>query len=207
MNSLWTVASLGIALAFLCGSIPFGFLIGKINRVDLRRQGSGNIGATNVWRVLGWKWGLPAFILDFLKGFIPLVILGGFLNDTPVGPAQGILVAAALAAILGHNFTPWLGFQGGKGIATSAGVLAALLPASLGVIAAVWIVLFALFRIVSIASLAAAIALPVATWFLYPGQPVFFGFALAAALLTIVRHRANIGRICRGEEKRIGGKK
>jgi glycerol-3-phosphate acyltransferase PlsY len=129
-------------------------------------------------------------------------------HDVVLGAAwDGLLVATALAAVLGHNFTPWLGFKGGKGIATSAGVLAALLPASLGVILTVWIVLFALTRIVSVASIAASAALPVATWFLYPHRPVFFGFALAAGVLAIVQHRANIGRLLRGEEKRMGSKK
>jgi glycerol-3-phosphate acyltransferase PlsY len=206
MNLDWTTLAVGAIAAFLCGSIPFGYLIGKINRIDLRTQGSGNIGATNVWRVLGWKWGLPAFVLDFLKGWLPLRLLPYFLTGVDPVAAETVLVVAALAAILGHNFTPWLGFKGGKGVATSAGVLAALLPPAFGILVLTWLLFFAIWRIVSVASLAAALVLPVATWFLYPGQTVFFVFTLVAAALVIVRHRANIGRLCRGEEKRIGRK-
>jgi glycerol-3-phosphate acyltransferase PlsY len=209
----WTCLLVSVLAAFLCGSVPFGYLIGKLNKVDLRKCGSGNIGATNVWRVLGKGWGTLAFLLDFLKGFLPVLLLSAYFSiipalDQPKGfSLELILVAAALAAILGHNFTPWLGFKGGKGIATSAGVLAALLPISLGVIFVVWAVFFAIWRIVSVASMAAAIALPIATWFFYPGHFVLFGFTVAATLLTLVRHQANIGRLFRGEEKRIGSPK
>ena len=197
----WTFLLVSALAAFLCGSVPFGYLIGKWNKVDLRRQGSGNIGATNVWRVLGKGWGSLAFLLDFLKGFLPVLYL--YLCTE----GEVILVSAALAAILGHNFTPWLGFKGGKGVATSAGVLAALLPLSFGVVIVVWVAFFAVWRIVSVASLAAAVALPIATWFFYPGHLVFFGFTVVAGLLTIVRHKANIGRLLRGEEKPMASKK
>ncbi len=199
-------AFLAVLAAFLAGSVPFGYLIGKANKVDLRKHGSGNIGATNVWRVLGRGWGLLAFLLDFLKGFLPVLVLERW-TGTVGAAAETILVVAALAAILGHNFTPWLGFKGGKGVATSAGVLAALLPAAFGVVIVVWVAFFAVWRIVSLASLAAAVALPVATGLFYPGHPVFLGFTVVAGLLTIVRHHDNIGRLLRGEEKRIGAPK
>lgn len=209
----WTFLLVSALAAFLCGSVPFGYLIGKGNKVDLRKHGSGNIGATNVWRVLGKGWGSLAFLLDFLKGFLPVILLGLILGDAALPALRAgtiseiLLVSAALAAILGHNFTPWLGFKGGKGVATSAGVLAALLPASFGVVILVWVAFFAVWRIVSVASLAAAVALPVATCFFYPHHFVFIGFAVVAGLLTILRHKANIGRILRGEEKPISKKK
>ncbi|MDE1169609.1 MAG: glycerol-3-phosphate 1-O-acyltransferase PlsY [Verrucomicrobium sp.] len=197
-----------IAISFLSGSVPYGYLIGKLKRVDLRQHGSKNIGATNVWRVLGWKWGLLAFTLDFLKGFVPVALLRHSLGTMASAPGgQWILVLAALAAVLGHVFTPWLNFRGGKGVATSAGVLAAMLPAAFNVVLGTWVLFFAATRIVSLSSIMAAVILPVATHFLYPGQKLFLIFSLAAALLTVVRHSANIRRLLRGEEKPIVPKK
>ena len=202
----WPEIGVSAGIAFLSGSVPYGFLIGRANGVDLRKVGSGNIGATNVWRVMGKGWGSLAFLLDFLKGFLPILIARMMLGWHETRSIELTLVFAALAAVVGHNYTPWLGFKGGKGVATSAGVLAALLPAALGVVLAGWIVIFAATRIVSVASIMAAALLPFATWELYHHRVVFFGFSVVAAALTILRHRANIGRILRGEEKRIGAK-
>src|ERR1019366_7094572 len=115
------------------------YLLGRSRGLDIRRHGSGNIGATNVWRVMGRNWGLLAFASDFLKGFLPL-----------------LLVLCGLAAIIGHNYTPWLGFKGGKGIATSAGVLAALMPPVFAVALATWILATLVTRIVSVGSILAA---------------------------------------------------
>jgi len=202
----WREIGISSGIAFLSGSVPYGFLIGRSNGIDLRKVGSGNIGATNVWRVMGKGWGTLAFLFDFLKGFLPVLLTRLILGWHETRSLELTLVFAALAAVIGHNYTPWLGFKGGKGVATSAGVLAALLPAALGVVLAAWILIFAATRIVSVASIVAAALLPFATWQLYHHRVVFFGFSVAAAALTIVRHRANIGRLLRGEEKRIGAK-
>ena len=218
---LWPVAF------FLVGSVPTGYLLAKSRGLDIRRHGSGNIGATNVWRVMGWKWGLPAFILDVLKGFLPLFLLReiafpdislirtfGLYRETIVvsdtrWQVELLLVLCGLAAIIGHNYTPWLGFKGGKGIATSAGVFAALMPPVLGVALSLWIVLTVVTRYVSVGSIAAAAVLAPAAWWFYPGQWIFFGLACLAGVLAIYRHKSNIQRLLAGTESKItfGSKK
>jgi glycerol-3-phosphate acyltransferase PlsY len=201
---LWPVAF------FLVGSVPTGYLIGQARGLDIRQHGSGNIGATNVWRVLGWKWGLPAFVLDFLKGFLPLFLLRRIaFPDSGQWTVELLLVLCGLAAIIGHNYTPWLGFKGGKGIATSAGVFGALMPPVLAVALSLWIVLTLLTRYVSIGSIAAAIALVPAAWWFYPGEWIYFGLACLAGCLAIYRHKSNIQRLLDGTESKIsfGSKK
>ena len=196
-----------LALSFLIGSVPFGFLLGRSKNLDLRKHGSGNIGATNVWRVMGWKWGLPAFLLDFFKGYLPVFV---FVTLVPHGRRmewEVAVVLIALMSVLGHNFTPWLGGKGGKGVATSAGAIAAFMPATFFIILAVWGAAFWLTRIVSLASILASLVLPVAAFVIYPNEKIFFLFGLLAGGMTVLRHRANIGRLLRGEEKRMGGPK
>ncbi|HSI84974.1 MAG: glycerol-3-phosphate 1-O-acyltransferase PlsY [Candidatus Methylacidiphilales bacterium] len=193
---------------FLCGSIPFGYLAGRARGLDIRQHGSGNIGATNVWRVMGRTWGSAVFLLDFLKGCLPVlavVWLGRDWTAPEVVPArQWLEVTGALAAILGHNYTPWLGFKGGKGIATSAGVLLPIMPASLGVALVAWIAALAATRYVSVASIISSVALPVASYFLYPGNIPMLVFCCVAAFFGIWRHRSNIQRLRAGTEKRLG---
>jgi glycerol-3-phosphate acyltransferase PlsY len=190
---------------YLVGSIPTGFLLGRARGLDIRQHGSGNIGATNVWRVMGRNWGLIAFASDFLKGFLPLYLL-----RTLSFPERGVwvvallLVLCGLAAIIGHNYTPWLGFKGGKGIATSAGVFAALMPPVLAIALSLWIIAVLITRTVSIGSILAAISLPVATGWLYPGEWIYFGLATLAGGLAVWRHRSNIQRLLAGTESRIG---
>ncbi|SDU27231.1 glycerol-3-phosphate acyltransferase PlsY [Verrucomicrobium sp. GAS474] len=200
-------AAVMLCFSFLIGSIPFGFLLGKWNGLDLRKHGSGNIGATNVWRVLGWKWGLPAFLLDFFKGFLPAFIFVFFVPHGRRMEWEVAVVLIGLVATLGHNFTPWLGGKGGKGVATSAGAIAAFMPEAFLVILAVWGASFWLTRIVSLASILASAVLPVAAFVLYPNKRIFFVFGLLAGGMTILRHRANIERLLRGEEKRMGSPK
>ena len=189
---------------YLVGSIPTGYLLGRARGLDIRQHGSGNIGATNVWRVLGWKWGLPAFILDVLKGFLLLFLLRtlGYPGDS-TWTVQLLLVVCGLAAIIGHNYTPWLGFKGGKGIATSAGVLAALMPPVLAVSFTLWVVLTLATRYVSVGSIAAALSLAPLAWFFYPGQWILFGLACLAGVLAIYRHKSNIQRLLAGTESRF----
>lgn len=197
-----------VSLCYLLGSIPFGFLIAKMRGIDIRQHGSGNIGATNVLRVLGKKFGVAVFILDTVKGIIAARLAIHISATHPGGvPLAAAAIMGAICCILGHNFPIWLGFKGGKGIATSAGVLIGMLPlAALG-IAIVWAIVFYSTRYVSLASICAALSLPVIVLgllFLGPvkGWP-FFYFALVVGLLAVWRHRANIQRLFAGTEPRF----
>jgi acyl phosphate:glycerol-3-phosphate acyltransferase len=197
--------------AYLLGSIPFALILGRLRGVDIRRTGSGNIGATNLSRALGRRWGIAAFALDFRKGLIPVVAAG--LLGSP-GPIPGEIhplhaqIACALAAVLGHVFPVWLGFRGGKGVATTFGALSGLVwPAAL-IAGAVWLVLFLATRTVSIASLGAAAAFPIATVIVFRDQPADLAWpadilAVLVAAIIIVRHRSNIHRLLTGQEGRL----
>jgi glycerol-3-phosphate acyltransferase PlsY len=188
--------------AFLLGSIPTGYLVARAKGVDIRRHGSGNIGATNVFRTLGKPLGILVFFIDALKGFSAVWLANHFGQACPW---TGIV--AAVAAIAGHNYTPWLGFKGGKGIATSAGVLLALMPWAVLIIAAVWFTVFKISRYVSLASICAAAALPVSVGALWyagcGGNGPLLGFALVISALAIWRHRSNIERLRAGTESRF----
>jgi len=201
-------ALLVIAAAFLLGSIPTGYLVARAKGIDIRRHGSGNIGATNVLRTLGKPLGIFVFVIDALKGFAA-VWLTPFLVAPPT--PEWLPVVAAVAAIVGHNYTPWLGFRGGKGIATSAGVLLALMPWAVLAIAVVWFAVFSATRYVSLASISAAAALPVAVALLWHfgagGNLPLLIFALLISALAIWRHRSNIQRLRDGTEPRIERKK
>jgi len=192
-------------VSFLVGSIPFGLIIAKAKGVDIRQHGSGNIGATNVGRVVGKAYGILVFALDFLKGLLPVIIARPIVADEANAPI--LLVATALAAILGHNYPPWLGFRGGKGISTSAGALIALFPIALLIGLLVWILLFKCTRYVSVASMAGAVVIPAAlavemstrdNW-----QWAYLAFGILIALLAIWRHRSNIINLIHGREHRI----
>jgi len=201
-------ALLIISGAFLLGSIPTGYLVARVKGIDIRQHGSGNIGATNVLRTLGKPLGIFVFVIDALKGFAA-VWLPHFFVTAPV--PEWLPVAAAVAAIVGHNYTPWLGFRGGKGIATSAGVLLALMPWAVMAIAIVWFVVFSATRYVSLASMSTAAALPVAVALLWHfgagGNLSLLVFALLISALAIWRHRSNIRRLRDGTEPRIERKK
>jgi glycerol-3-phosphate acyltransferase PlsY len=187
-----------IFLAFFLGSLPFGYWLGRLRGFDVRQQGSKNTGATNVGRVLGKKWGFLVLALDIGKGWIAVTLA------TQVGHAgDPTAVATAVVAVLGHVFSPWIGFRGGKGVATSAGVLLALTPwVGLSVIA-VWGVVFIAGRIVSVASLVAATAFPFLVLGLDPGRPLLQGAALGLAGLVWIRHRDNLVRLFRGQESKV----
>ena len=193
------------AVAFLLGSIPTGYLVARAKGVDIRQHGSGNIGATNVFRTLGKPLGILVFFLDALKGFAAVWLAARF-----GGPSAWPPILAAVAAIAGHNYTPWLGFKGGKGIATSAGVLIALMPWAVLAIAVVWFGVFFATRYVSLASICASAALPVAVgalWFYgCGGSGPLLGFSVLIAALAIWRHRSNIGRLMAGTEHRFDRK-
>ncbi|MGA2801416.1 MAG: glycerol-3-phosphate 1-O-acyltransferase PlsY [Verrucomicrobiota bacterium] len=195
--------------AYLLGSIPTGYLVGRAKGIDIRTVGSGNIGAANVFRSVGKTAGVFALIIDGLKGYAActwlcdgmLALLGVSTTDTEL-----YRIFAGIAAVLGHNFTCWLKFNGGKGIATSAGVFFALAPSAAGVALGAWIIVFALSRYVSVASVAAAVALPATIW-LMPNSSTLRIVTTVLGLLAIFKHRGNIKRLLNGTEHRIEFKK
>jgi acyl phosphate:glycerol-3-phosphate acyltransferase len=194
-------------VAYLLGSIPTGFLVGKARGIDIRAVGSGNIGATNVFRALGTVAGVMVMLADALKGWLAVAVLArisahGFLSSPSVLQEEGMAIVAGCCAILGHNYTCWLRFKGGKGIATSAGVLLALVPYSLLIILAIWLVVLGVSGYVSLASVCASFALPFATWL--TGKSVTLIVITAAmAALAIWKHRANLRRLVAGTEHRF----
>lgn len=209
-----------IAAAYLLGSIPFGLLIAKSHGKDLRKIGSGNIGATNVARALGKKWAYVCFVLDVLKGLLPMALMPvAGLVDADSGPAGlGLWMLAGAAAILGHVFPVYLRFKGGKGVATSLGVVLGLWPyftLSGAAAFAVWGVCLLTWRYVSLASIIAAVAFPffllasitvAEPWSIERLWPLLAAATLLA-LLIVVRHRENIRRLLQGTENKIGSKK
>jgi glycerol-3-phosphate acyltransferase PlsY len=202
---------LAVLVAYLLGSIPTGFLVAKARGIDIRSVGSGNIGATNVFRALGKRAGVFVFLADATKGWLAVFVVAKLVAGW-LYPAAGLLaldwfaICAGIAAILGHNYTCWLYFKGGKGIATSAGVLVALVPGPLLIILGIWIVVFALSRYVSLASISAAFALPFAARLVGKSTTIILVTAALAAL-AIYKHKANIQRLIKGTENRIGAKK
>jgi glycerol-3-phosphate acyltransferase PlsY len=190
--------------AYFVGSIPTGYLLAKARGIDIRDSGSGNIGATNVFRVLGKTAGIVVLLIDALKGFVPARIF--FLIGAAAQTQEYHAMVAGFFAIMGHNYTCWLRFKGGKGIATSAGVLLALVPGALGISLAAWLLVLAVSRYVSLASIVAAVVLPFAVW--GTGQSnAMLGLATTFSVLAIYKHRANIGRLIAGTEHRLGSKK
>ena len=202
---------LTVLIAYLLGSVPTGFLVAKTRGVDIRSLGSGNIGATNVFRVLGKSAGAFVFLADAAKGYLAVLVIAKVfcaLFDPAAGPTarDWFDICGGAAAILGHNFSCWLRFKGGKGIATSAGVLVALVTVPLLIILGVWIIVFALTRYVSLASVSAAFALPFAAWAVGKDSTLILVTAALAAL-AIYRHKANLRRLINGTENRITLKK
>jgi glycerol-3-phosphate acyltransferase PlsY len=190
-------------VAYLLGSIPTGFLVAKARGVDIRTVGSGNIGATNAFRVLGKGFGIFVLLMDALKGLLAVFAASAIVKFLPGVPVEYLRITAGIAAILGHNFTCWLHFKGGKGIATSAGVLIALVPYALLIILAIFIILFLATRYVSVGSIAASFALPFATWFTTRHDVGLTVVMTAIAALAILKHRKNIQRLLNGTENRI----
>ena len=209
------LTGLGLTLiAYLCGSIPWGLLLPRWGRgIDIREHGSRNIGATNVWRTLGWKWGLPVFLLDFAKGAAPVWGLRMAAVNLGITNPEGWAVACGAAAVIGHMYPVWLGFKGGKGVATAVGVVGVLAPQAAGITALTWLVVMAIGRMVSLASIVGAIVFAVIqlAWVVPPAQWAekwpLVAFSVVVPLLILVRHRANIARILRGEEHRFGRSK
>src|ERR1700720_638593 len=186
-------------VSYFIGSIPSGYLVARTQGVDIRQHGSRNIGATNVLRVMGKKWGYLVFLCDASKGFLAVRLGMLVATHALLTPVLGGVIAA-ITCILGHNYTIWLGFKGGKGIATSGGVILALFPiAVICCIAIVWVVVFYSSKYVSLASIAAALALPFSVFLFVPKTGtefwVVFGFSLLVCLLAVWRHQSNIVRL------------
>jgi acyl-phosphate glycerol 3-phosphate acyltransferase len=195
-------------VAYLVGAIPFGYLVARARGVDILRHGSGNIGATNVGRVLGRRWGVLIFLLDAAKGALPVLLTGALLEAPAELPPQTLPVVAGVSAFLGHLFPIYLRFRGGKGVATGAGVMAVLLPGPTLAALLTWVTALACTRYVSAASLSAAavlcvlrLAFTAEPWAL--AQRVVTLFCVTGALLVTVRHAGNIRRLLGGTENRL----
>lgn len=185
-----------LVICYLIGSVPFGFLIAKAKGVDIRTVGSGNIGATNVLRTFGKKFGIPCFFLDFLKGLLP-VLLTIELACNEYAP-----ICAVAGTVLGHVFTLFLKFKGGKGVATTAGALTGLAPAAVGSGILIWFITLKITGYVSLGSIIAALILPLLIWFDLFGQNTIQEkyFFIIMGFLVVYRHRTNIQRLLKGEE-------
>ena len=209
MNNQVYTYLLAAAIGYLLGSCPNGFLISRTRGIDIRKHGSGNIGATNVLRVLGKRWGYLVFALDALKGLAAVRIAFALAAAiSPGGPYHEMVgIAGGLACILGHTFPVWLRFRGGKGVATSAGVLLGLMPLAVVSVFIVWVILFKGTRYVSVASIGAAFSLPLFV-VLYLQIRMLSGasllpFSILIAGVVIWRHRSNIHRLLHGREQRF----
>jgi len=194
------LAVLFIALAYLVGSIPTGVLLGRLAGVDVRSAGSGNIGATNVARTAGRKLGVLTLLGDLTKGLAPVLAARG------IGLAESVVAAVAVAALAGHVFSIFLGFRGGKGVATGLGALIGIAPGSLPIPLTLFVATFALSRIVSLSSIVAAASAPVAFLLLGYPRPACVA-ATTMALLILFRHRENIARLLAGTERRFESKR
>ena len=189
--------TLSVAFAYLMGSVPFAFLLARRRGIDLRMAGSGNVGATNVLRTAGVSSAVLAMCLDGVKGAVAVVIAQR-LGEGPATP-----VAAGLASVIGHLYPPWLGFRGGKGVATAAGVFSVLAPIATVIAGAVFLVSVWISRYMSVGSLAAAVTLVVAAAATGAQAAVLVG-SIVAALIIMHRHRANLARLAAGTERRVG---
>lgn len=198
--------ALALIASYLLGAIPFGFVLARLVKgVDLRRVGSGNIGATNAGRVLGKPLGLLAFALDFAKGGVAVWVFAPLAGDA--GAPLVVPVACGAAAVLGHCFPVYLGFKGGKGVATACGAVFALDWLVFVIAGAVWLFVAFTWRFVSMASLAMGIAFPIAAYLRRPDAPVFALGCAGLATLIVVRHRPNLARVKAGTEPRLGDRK
>ncbi|HAF02194.1 MAG TPA: acyl-phosphate glycerol 3-phosphate acyltransferase [Spartobacteria bacterium] len=204
---MFTIAVV-VLVGYLIGSVPAGYLAGCIAGIDIRKVGSGNIGATNVLRILGKRYGYPVFLFDFLKG-VAAVEMSILIFDSyhPAASRELYGILGGVSSVIGHSYPVWLNFKGGKGVATTAGVVFALIPFAALVMCVVWVAAFQASRYVSVASIAAAIALPVTVgallYFEQLNKPVLLYFSIWLAAVVIVRHRSNVSRLLNGTEPRF----
>ncbi len=201
---LWLGVLSVVLISYLLGSIPTGYLVARAKGVDIRKTGSGNIGATNVFRILGKTAGIIVLSSDAIKG--ACAVLGAPIAARLISGANAgwFPLLAGMSAILGHNYTCWLRFKGGKGIATSAGVMGALVPLALAIVLSIWGLVFGISRYVSLASICAAIALPIATALTTHGDITLTGLTAIIGGLAVWRHKVNIQRLLAGTENRFG---
>ncbi len=202
-----------VVVSYLLGSISWALVIGKIGYgVDLREKGSGNLGATNTFRELGPLAGILVFIGDISKGIISIILANYFFPDAPTllkstGTFSSfdltVVALAGFAAIIGHNWSVYFKFTGGKGIATSAGVLLILVPKVMLILLVVWLIIFILTRIVSLGSVAIALLFPFLTFYYYSGNYPYIVFSIITAVVIIYKHRFNIKRLLEGKEKKV----
>ncbi|RAP33074.1 acyl-phosphate glycerol 3-phosphate acyltransferase [Candidatus Marinamargulisbacteria bacterium SCGC AG-410-N11] len=186
-----------LLLSYFLGSIPFGLICSKYSGVDIRKHGSGNIGATNVFRVMGWKWGVFVFFLDFLKGFLPTFFMVLYY------PSFDILhILIGFIAILGHIYTVFASFKGGKGVATAAGMIMALDPIIFLITFVIFIIGFSITRMVAPFSVLCSISVPILFYF-FKSPKSYFIFVTCISILIIYHHRSNIKRLLKGKENRF----
>ena len=195
--------------SYLIGSIPAGYIAGRIAGIDIRTAGSGNIGATNVLRVLGKRYGYSVFLFDFIKGAVAVQVsmLICKVAAEPQLSSEICGILAGISSVVGHSYPVWLSFKGGKGVATSGGVIFSLMPFAALIVGIVWIATFLASRYVSVASIAAAITLPVTVgallYFEQLNKPVLLYFSICLVAVVIVRHRSNVSRLLHGTEPRF----
>lgn len=198
-----------IVICYLCGSIPFGLIIGKLHGIDVRKNGSGNIGFTNVKRLCGKKAAIPVLILDMLKGFLPVLLIGQLLPESSY--ADIVRPLGGIACVIGHIFPVWLNFKGGKGVATGAAVFLALIPLPMLVGLITWLILVKIYKYVSLGSIIGSYIVFIAQVLLHYYQGDLFtsrelpltAFALLIAIMITVKHKDNISRLIKGEENRF----
>lgn len=194
-----------IVLAYLLGAVPFGLIIsGKFYKKDIRKFGSGNIGATNVYRTLGSVAGASVLLCDVLKGLLPVVV-AKYVLASDQDLAAWVSVLAGLAAIVGHSYSVFLNFGGGKGMATAGGMIVGLWPIAVPILLSLWVIIILITRYVSLASILVALLLPILVAMLYP-RPEYIIVSVAAGLIIVYRHRSNIVRLIGGTELKIGKK-
>lgn len=195
---------IAIAGAYLIGSVPAGYWFSAVVfKKDIRKLGSGNIGATNIYRVLGPVAGMTVFFVDYLKGVIPVLLFTILMKDMPTLTFQSFQVAVALAAMLGHIYSVFLNFSGGKGVATTAGVLTVLSWEITIILFIIWVFVILISRYISLASITIAIALPILAIIIETDNPPFLVFGVVGAALVIYKHRENITRIANKEEPKV----
>jgi len=202
---VWRVA-VAVGFAYLLAGVPFGVIVARrFYDTDVTKVGSGNTGATNIFRTFGWRAALPVAVLDVAKGVVP-ALLARFVLADPAWQTSGrdlLIIVSGVAAMAGHMYSPYFRLRGGKGVATAGGAILVLMPKAFFVLFLIFAGTIYLTRIVSVASLVTAVSLPLVTWALYGDRLVLLVFACAALPLVVWSHRANIGRILRHEEPRI----
>lgn len=209
---MWLIVFASGLLGYLFGSFPAGYVAGRLAGVDVRLFGSGNIGATNVLRVLGKRWGYAVFFVDAFKGFAAVRLAFFLAQRFPLAKpyAEYLAILTAVMCIVGHSFPVWLRFKGGKGVATSAGALFGLMPLAVPFVILIWVIIFETTRYVSVASIIAAASLPVVVglflrWHFLEGSVLLY-FSIMIALLVLWRHRSNFSRLLNGTEQRFSRK-